>query len=119
MSHHAVLIVAADPLAAALLGAAVEHGGSAPHFPQAGEAPRAALLRLRPRLVLVSCDHTEACSDGFIGPALMTGARVLLIQTRTMTPETRATVDRLGLSLVDLSRDTDAVVREVAALDDD
>lgn len=118
MTHHAVLIVAGDPLAAALLGAAVEHAGSLPHFPRSGEAPRGALLRLRPRLVLISCDHPEACSEAFIGPALMTGAAVLVIQTRDTLPETRDTIDRLNLTAVDLSRDTEALGRHLRALDE-
>jgi hypothetical protein len=117
VSHHAVLIVAGDPLASALLGAAVEQAGSRPHFPQPGEAPRTALRRLRPRLVLISCDHPEACSDAFIGPALMTGAEVLVIQTRAAAPETRDTVERLDLTVVDLSKDTDALARCLRALD--
>lgn len=118
MSHHAVLIVAGDPLAAALLGAAVEHAGCLPHFPQQGEAPRAALRRVRPRLVLVSCDHPDACSDAFIGPALMTGARVLVIHTRDTLPDTRATIERLGLPLVDLSQDAEALTRHLRALNE-
>ncbi|HEY2067043.1 MAG TPA: hypothetical protein VGG84_13895 [Gemmatimonadaceae bacterium] len=119
MRHHAVLIVAGDPLASALLGAAVEQAGCVPHFPQPGEAPRAALRRMRPRLVLVSCDHPEACSDAFIGPALMTGAAVLVIQTRDASSETRDVVERLDLTVVDLSTDTEALARCLRALDED
>jgi hypothetical protein len=81
MSHHAVLILSSDPLPAALLGAAVELAGHTPHFARAGESPRAALLRLRPNVVFVDCDHVEACADSFLGPAIMTGARVILIRS--------------------------------------
>jgi hypothetical protein len=118
VSHHAVLILAGDPLAAALLGAAVEQAGCLPHFPQPGEASRAALRRLRPRLVLVSCDHSDACSDAFIGPALMTGAAVLVIQTRVASSETRDTVERLDLTVVDLSKDAEALGRCLRSLDE-
>lgn len=74
-------------------------------------------MRLRPWLVLVSCDHLEACSDAFIGPALMTRARVLLVQTRDMSPDTRAMIERLGVTAVDLSQDADALARHLHALD--
>lgn len=118
VTPHAVLIVATDPLAAALLGAAVEQAACLPHFLQPGENPRAALMRLRPRLALVSCDHPEGCSDAFIGPALMTGARVLLVQTRDMSPDMRAMIERLGVAAVDLSQDTNALAHHLRALDE-
>ena len=70
-----VLIFSEDPLAAALLGAAVETAGFRPAFPAHGDAPRDALLRVRPGLVLVECDHAGACAPSFVGPALMTGPR--------------------------------------------
>src|SRR3954471_24023298 len=60
VSRQAVLIISSDPLAAALLGAAVELAGHQPHFVRTEERARAALLRARPRLVLVDCDHDEA-----------------------------------------------------------
>ena len=87
MSHHAVLILSSDPLPAALLGAAVELAGHIPHFARTGESPRAALLRLRPNVVFVDCDHVEACADSFLGPAIMTGARVILIRSPRSTRE--------------------------------
>ena len=31
--------------------------------------PRDALMRVRPRLAVIDCDHVDACSDAFIGPA--------------------------------------------------
>ena len=97
-----VLVLSSDPLAAVLLGAAIELAGYAPHFPYSSESPRTALLRARPRLVVVDCDHEEACSDGFIGPALMTGSRVLLFRS----PRTRRAVSelstRIGLRVAEL-----------------
>ncbi|MDQ3950360.1 MAG: hypothetical protein M3282_08430, partial [Gemmatimonadota bacterium] len=82
MKRSAVLIFSEDPLAAALIGAAAELVGFAPTFPTHAESPRDALLRERPRLVLVDCDHEAACSPSFFGPVLMTGARVMLIASR-------------------------------------
>ena len=97
-----VLVLSSDPLAAALLGVAIELAGYAPRFPYSSEAPRTALLRARPRRVVVDCDHEEACSDAFIGPALMTGSRVLLFRS----PRTRRDVSelstRIGLRVAEM-----------------
>jgi hypothetical protein len=108
VSRHDVLLLSADPLASALLGAAVELAGHAPRFPKVGEAPRDALRRLRPRAVLVDCDH-EACSDGFIGPALMTGARVQLYRSRRTQRDASEAARRLGLSVVELPVEPEAL----------
>ena len=36
---------------------------------------------MRPFAVLIDCNHSEACAESFIGPALMTGARVILFRS--------------------------------------
>jgi hypothetical protein len=108
VSRHDVLLLSADPLASALLGAAVELAGHAPRFPRAGETARDALRRLRPHAVLVDCDH-EACSDGFIGPALMTGARVQLYRSRRTQQDASEMARRLGLSVVELPVEPEAL----------
>ena len=101
----AVLVLSSDPLAAALLGAAIELAGFAPYFPRSNESARAALLRARPRLVVVDCDHEEGCSDAFIGPALMTGSRVLLFRSRRTIHDTSELSTRLGLSVAEMPMD--------------
>jgi hypothetical protein len=100
----AVLIFSEDPLAAALIGAAVELVGFEPAFPADEESPRAALLRERPRLVLVDCDH-PACSPNFFGPALMTGARVMLVGSRRSRREAAALATRFELRAITLPAD--------------
>lgn len=99
VSRHDVLILSADPLSAALLGAAVELAGHAPSFPQSSEGARAGLIRLRPRVVLVDCDHDEACSEEFIGPALMTGARVQLFRSSRTRRDASELARALGLTV--------------------
>jgi hypothetical protein len=111
VSRHAVLIFSADPLAAALLGAVVELAGHAPHFPRQDEAARSALMRVRPALVLIDCDHEETCSDAFIGPALMTGAQVLLHRSCRTRRESREFAGRLGLRVVELPNDQEMLMR--------
>jgi hypothetical protein len=109
VSRHDVLLFSGDPLASALLGAAVELAGHVPRFPQAGETPRAALRRLRPRAVLIDCDHDEACSDAFIGPALMTGARVQLFHSHRTRRDASDVARRLGLPIAELPMEPDAL----------
>ncbi|MDB4878247.1 MAG: hypothetical protein JWM41_4693 [Gemmatimonadetes bacterium] len=90
MNDSGVLIFSTDPLAAALLGAAVELAGFVVHFPHAGESPRDALMRTRPTVALVDCDHEEACTESFFGPAMMAGATIGIFSSkhsrRTLEP---------------------------------
>ena len=106
-----VLVLSSDPLAAALLGAAIELAGYAPQFPYATESSRAALLRARPRLVVVDCDHQEACSDAFIGPALMTGSRVLLFRSPRTRRDVRELSTRIGLRVAELPMEHEPLSR--------
>jgi len=98
----AVLICSSDPLAAALLAAAIELAGHAPHFPQNGERARDALRRVKPTLALVDCDHDDSCSDEFIGSALMMQARVLLCRSKRTVRDVRDFAERLNVRVVDL-----------------
>lgn len=109
MSRQAVLIISSDPLAAALLGAAVELAGHMPHFPGKEERVRAALLRVRPRLILVDCDHEDACTDEFVGPAIMTGARVILFRSKRSAANRTAFVERLNLRIIDMPKEHDSI----------
>jgi hypothetical protein len=71
-----VLVFSTDALAAALLAAAVELAGYWPHFALDEESPRDAVLRIRPGAALVDCDHEDACTEAFFGPAMMAAVRV-------------------------------------------
>ena len=113
MSRQAVLVLSSDPLAAALLGAAIELAGLAPRFPQSEEAARAALLRVRPRLVVIDCDHEDGCSEGFIGPALMTGSRVMLFRSRRTRRDVTELTGRLGLRVMDMPQEHESLTREL------
>ena len=105
MSRQAVLIFSNDPLAAALLGAVVELAAHTPNFPRQDESARGALLRVRPRLVLIDCDHEESCCDEFIGPALMTGAQILLFRSHRTRSDRDTFAARLSLRSMDLPSD--------------
>jgi hypothetical protein len=111
VSRAAVLVLSADPLTAALLGAAVELAGYSPRFPLPDESARTALLRVRPRLVLVDCDHEEACTDEFVGPALMTGSRVLLFRSRRTKRDVREFAERLELLVLDIPTEHESLTQ--------
>ncbi len=111
VSRHAVLILSPDSLSGALLGAAVELAGLAPHFPRQEEAARAALLRSRPKVVLIDCDHEEACAESFVGPALMTGARVMLFRSRRTSRALGDFSKRLGLQVIDMPSEHGTITR--------
>ena len=116
MNRRDVLILSADALAAALLGAAVELAGHQPHFPEPHERARDALRRVRPRLVVVDCDHEDACADAFVGPALMTGAQLLLFDSHRRADRSVTAARRLGLDVVHLPEDHEVLVRRLREL---
>jgi hypothetical protein len=102
VKRSSVLILSPDALSVALVGALVELEGMQPVFATADEAPRDALIRTRPRYVLIDVEHPNAVSPQLIGPATMTGARVLLFGTRHSArdlPETAAMHDLTWFSL--------------------
>lgn len=72
------LILSHDPVAAALLGGSAELAGLEPAFPRGDEPIRATVRRLRPACVLADCDREDASVEGFIGPAMMMGVRVVV-----------------------------------------
>ena len=121
MRRHDVLILSDDALAAALLGAAAELVGHQPRFPEPNESARDALRRVRPVAVVVDCDHEEACTEGFVGPALMTGARLLIVHSDHHGERGVEVARRLSLDVVRLPEDYDSlmrVLRELPALND-
>lgn len=87
-------------MAGALVGGAVELAGGQPLFLQEGERPREALLRHRPAVVLVDCDDEGSCADAFLGPVLMTGARVVVFSSARSRRDVSELVARLGVRAV-------------------
>jgi hypothetical protein len=78
-SRKNVLIVASDPVLAALLGGLVDAMRFQPVFPHAGEDPDAALARVRPlAVILMEGSSSTAGSQLFVVRARRRGARVML-----------------------------------------
>ena len=110
-TSRAALILSPDPLAGALIGAAVELSGVSPTYCGASETPRDALRRIRPVFVLIDCDDASADDEAFIGPALMTSARVILFGATRSTHRLRAVAERFQLTMVELPRDIEELTR--------
>ena len=108
MAERNVLILSHDNLAAALLGLAADLAGGRPRFVAPGESYRDALLRHRPALVLVDCDD-DACADSFLGPVLMTGARVAIFRSSRSRREIDDLVRRLGVHELRMPMDAGAL----------
>jgi hypothetical protein len=118
MKRSGVLVLCTDPLAAALIGAAAELTGFEPAFPLPNESSRDALLRTRPRVVLVDCDHDSACTEAFFGPALMAGASIAVFSSSRSRQSLEPIAAEFGVRVFRLPMDVQALGRllsEVAA----
>ncbi len=74
-----VLILARDPVIAALIGMLLEMDGYDPVFPAPGETAEQALGRLRaPLIVCADCDIPDVQSDLFFARVRRSGARFVL-----------------------------------------
>lgn len=72
-----VLILAREELISALLGLLVETTGHVVVFAGTDESSRDAMRRLRPRVVIVDCDHRD-CTGDLVKAANEFGARLIL-----------------------------------------
>jgi hypothetical protein len=78
-SDHKVLIVAPDPMLAALVGSVVELSRLRAAFPLADERPDEALARVKPLIaIIVDAAADEAESDIFLARARKKGVHLLL-----------------------------------------
>lgn len=106
---NAVAIVSADPLLAALVGAAVELYGYRAEFPRDDEAPTDTLRRARPLYMLIDAKDLRAGDGSLLGRSLMSGVGVFAFGTA-------GEIDSLGPLL--LKFETQAIVfpRDLEAL---
>jgi hypothetical protein len=103
------LILAPDPLAGALMGAALELIGIPPVFALAEEHGKTALLRCRPRYVLLSHDEPCARDESVLGPALMTGARIFVFGTHEQVTALQPLMSRHKIEPIVLPKALDAL----------
>ena len=103
----AALILSPDPLAGALLGAAVEVAGFRAEFARPDESLRASLTRVKPSHVLIDCDDQNSRHEAALGRALMTGARLFFFGSARATNDLAAVASRYQARLVALPGDID------------
>jgi hypothetical protein len=100
----AVLILARDPVIAALLGIALGLGELEPVFAEPGERPEDAIARLLPPfVVLLDGELDDADSDLFYARAARRGARVVLFAAPRSGPGVAALARARGVPYVDVS----------------
>jgi hypothetical protein len=95
-----VLIVSTDATAAALLGGLVETLGYEVKFGRVNEPSDEMLRRVRPRVCMLDCETTDACSDATIGRAMMRGVSVVLVGPAELLAGMRELASRHGVEMV-------------------
>jgi len=85
-----VLILSADAIAAALLGALIETLGYPVRFARPPETADETIRRVRPSVCLLDCEDPENCSDAFLGHAAMRGISVVVFGKREALEHLRA-----------------------------
>lgn len=106
MTLGSVLILAREEVVAALLGMLVEIKGLQPTFLGSAEPAEEAILRDRPRAVIIDCDHPD-CGDNLLEIIRIAGALPILFSPSRMQPELRSVADRHGLKSFTLPTDVD------------
>src|SRR5215207_9539495 len=76
-----VLILSADSVAAALLGALIETLGYSIRFAKPPERAEQTIRRVRPAVCLLDCDDPSACNEEILGRAAMRGISVIVFGT--------------------------------------
>lgn len=85
-----ILILSADAVAAALLGALVETLGYPVGFARPPEAIEQTIRRVRPRVCLIDCIDSDRCNAMVLGRAAMRGISVVIFGTRDALADVRA-----------------------------
>jgi DNA-binding NtrC family response regulator len=73
-----ILVIAKEPLIQTLMCSLVDLSGHRAAQPRGDETVAAAVSRVRPRLLLLDCEHDGACEDEAYQAAARVGAEVLL-----------------------------------------
>ena len=112
------LILSTDSLGAALLAAALELVGFRAAFARAEETAADAFRRLKPRAVLLDAKDLELRDSHVLGPAMMTGARVLFFGTAESVRQVQALAAKANAVLLVLPEDLPRLPFLLATLPD-
>jgi hypothetical protein len=111
-STFSVLVLAREPVIAALLGMLIELEGYHPHFPTEGESVDDALSRLRPPIILCAdCELAAVPTDLFFARAARARVRVVLFGGPAAAAGVRELAAERGLPFFLLPTDLDALAR--------
>ena len=118
-SDHKVLIVAPDPVLAALVGSVVELSRLRAAFPRADERPEDALTRVKPLIaILIDALADEAESDIFLARARKKGVHLLLFGGAPAAKARRPWAEARGIPVYTLPDEVQALeesIRRIAA----
>ncbi len=109
MSSTSVLILSADSVAAALVGALVETLGYAVTFVRAPEAVDESIRRSRPQICLVDCVDPTLCNGPILGRARMRGLSVVIFGTSDALDRVSALVSAHDIDMLRMPADVMAV----------
>jgi DNA-binding response OmpR family regulator len=99
-----VIILAREEVVAALLGLMVELQGLQPKFLGRTEDVEDAILREKPRAVVIDCDHPD-CRDELLETIRKAGALPVLFSPFRMQPEVKSVAERHGIRSFTLPTD--------------
>ena len=99
-----VLILAREEVVAALLGMLVELKGLQPKFLGKAEPIEDAILREKPRAVVIDCHHPD-CRDEILETIKKAGSQPVLFSPFRMQPEFRSAAERHGIRSFTLPTD--------------
>ena len=99
-----VLILAREEVIAALLGMLVELKGFQPKFLGRAEPIEDAILREKPRAVVIDCNHPD-CRDEILESIKKAGSQPVLFSPYRMQPELRSAAERHGIRSFTLPTD--------------
>ncbi len=85
-----ILILSADAVAAALLGALIETLGYPVRFARPPEMTEQTMRRVKPRVCLLDCVDPGSCNDELLGRAPMRGISVVIFGTSAALERVRA-----------------------------
>ncbi len=116
-SDHKVLIVAPDPVLAALVGSVVELNRLRAAFPRSNERPEDALARIKPLIaILIEAMADEAESDIFLARARKKGVHLLLFGGAAATAARRPWAEARSIPVYTLPDEVPALEEAIRAI---
>jgi DNA-binding NtrC family response regulator len=109
-----ILILSADAVAAALLGALIETLGFPVRFARPPENAEQSIRRVRPKVCLLDCEDPSTCNDEVLGRAAMRSISVVIFGTTASLERVRALASEHAIDMLLMPPETaelDATLR--------